>query len=512
MNDIRTITYDSSVTGRKILSFPPELKFYPHREELSHLLNFAKGKDSLMNLAGSTGNIYGLAKDLSSFLSLSEEPYIDIMTITAMAVLGEPGAIRLVYALLMAIPPLERFLEEMIDFHSTIRVMERIERRISSGAKVEESDEWFRKKVMMLSGSLPLPDCFVSDPMKPWLSWSEGVRKAIADPDDRWNEAVIARARVELEAKQQRIRDILVSLDPDKREGLTVSLGAVNEEIKWKKLVLEETAGKQGSSLMILKAALGNQWDRTIASLRKSKAGNLAADILEMQWQKAHTYPQIKNGTAVLRALLMHPAVSKSGKAPDILSCIYILVESSGDGKIDILMQAGRKITEIEGQPGFNVDERILTIDISKVDTSYFLEDDLPTDVDWIEISRSKKLSYKSLVMSYLDNDSFLTQILNNPKATNQPGLVALVAQRCRSLRILSLIANRRDLYTGFNNKMVPLNLVMSPAKIPITAIRKFIHIRYVDKMTLIKLAQRGSSMAREEVRREIDRYLRSAS
>jgi hypothetical protein len=154
----------------------------------------------------------------------------------------------------------------------------------------------------------------------------------------------------------------------------------------------------------------------------------------------------------------------------------------------------------------------MLSIEFSAVDSSYFLEDDLPADVNWMEISNSKKLSFKSLVMSYLDNDSFLTQMLNNPKATNQPGLVALIAQRCRSLRILSMIANRRDLYTGFNNKTVPLNLVMSPARIPLTTIRKFMHIRYIDKMTLVKLSQKGGSQVREEVRREIDRYLRSGS
>ncbi len=512
MNDIRTITYETGANGGKIVPFPPEMVFSGYKGDLVNILPSAKGKQALAALASSPRNIYGLSKELATFLSVSEEPHVDIMTITAMVLTEEPGAIRLVYALLMAIPSLERFLEEIVDFHSTGRVMAKIERRIASGAPVDENDDWFHKKVILLSSSLPLPDCRVTDPRSPWLSWSEGVRKAIADPDDRWNEAIIGRAMVELDAKQHRIRDILVSLDPDRRDRLIVSLGSMNEEIKWKKTVLEETAGKRGGSMMILKATLGFQWDRMIASLRETCAGGLVADILENQLQKAHTYPQIRNGAAVLRALMMHPAVNKSGKAPDILSCVHALVESSHGGKLDLLMNAGRKLPGIEENPGFSVDDRMLSIDFSAVDTSHFLEDDLPADVDWMEISNSKKLSYKSLVMSYLDNDSFLTQMLNNPKATNQPGLVALIAQRCRSLRILSMIANRRDLYTGFNNKTVPMNLVMSPAKIPLTTIRKFMHIRYIDKMTLIKLSQKGGSQVREEVRREIDRYLRSGS
>ena len=94
--------------------------------------------------------------------------------------------------------------------------------------------------------------------------------------------------------------------------------------------------------------------------------------------------------------------------------------------------------------------------------------------------------------MSYLDNDSFLTTMLNNPKATNQPGLVALIAQRCRSLRILSMIANRRDLYTGFNNKTVPMNLVMSPAKIPLTTITFWFFIRLVFHFRSVILKNSG--------------------
>ena len=50
----------------------------------------------------------------------------------------------------------------------------------------------------------------------------------------------------------------------------------------------------------------------------------------------------------------------------------------------------------------------------------------------------------------------------------------------------------------------------MNPAKIPLTSLRKFIHVRYVDKMTLQRLVGRGGNI-REEVRREIQRYLNSS-
>ena len=69
------------------------------------------------------------------------------------------------------------------------------------------------------------------------------------------------------------------------------------------------------------------------------------------------------------------------------------------------------------------------------------------------------------------------------------------------------MIATRRDLYTGFSGKEVPLNLLMNPVRIPVTTLRKFIHVRYIDRPTLQRLSGRGSP-AREEIRREISRYL----
>ena len=81
---------------------------------------------------------------------------------------------------------------------------------------------------------------------------------------------------------------------------------------------------------------------------------------------------------------------------------------------------------------------------------------------------------------------------------------------RCRSLRVLTLVATRRELFTGFANKNVPLNLLKSPCKIPLTLLRKFVHIRYVDKMSLARLTSRGGGI-RDDVRREIQRYLDSS-
>jgi hypothetical protein len=512
MNSINTITYDDKAQGRKLLPFPPELPFYPHLEELGTLSALGSGKDSLIHIAGA-GSIYQVLKDLYSYLSLSEKPYVEILKIASLAALGEPEGIKLLYALFFAVPPLETFLGGIVDFTNIRKVMEKTLPENTIENEVDEREEWFRKKVMLLSISLPLPNSSVSDPEKPWLSWSDGVRKAFVDPDDKWSEAIIERAKVECEATALRIGNIMASMDSSRHEKTTLSLMSLVEELRWKQEILSDTAGRQGRTTMFLQESLGTDWESTISYLKMSKAGHLLAEMLEAQAEKAHTYPQIRSGAAVLRSLAMHPAMQKTSKTPDILSCLHLFIFHAGEGMLDLILPLGKKIAGVNDLPGFSLSDRTLSLDLSGIDNSKFISDDgLPIDVDWVDISESKELSIKSLVMSYLDNDSFLAQLLNNPKATNKPGIVSLIAQRCRSLRVLSLISNRRDLHTGFNNKIVPVNLVMSPAKIPITLLRKFIHIRYIDKMTLIKLSQKGGGMVREEVRREIERYLRTAS
>ena len=59
----------------------------------------------------------------------------------------------------------------------------------------------------------------------------------------------------------------------------------------------------------------------------------------------------------------------------------------------------------------------------------------------------------------------------------------------------------------GIGYEHVPVNLLRNPSRVSLTSLRKFVHVRYVDRMTLQRLAARGSQI-REEVRREIMHYL----
>jgi hypothetical protein len=115
----------------------------------------------------------------------------------------------------------------------------------------------------------------------------------------------------------------------------------------------------------------------------------------------------------------------------------------------------------------------------------------------------------KRLVLANLDNVSMTLGFLRNPKVVAMPGLVAGIVARCRTVRILELIAHDRSLYGGYANKDVPRALLMSPSNVSVKALQKFIHVKYVNRIDLQRMA-RDKAGIRREVGREIQAYLAS--
>lgn len=510
METLRTISYDFEAAGRRIVTIPSELAFSDHYEGLTRIRDFEQRHRELTAIADS-GNLYELSAALSSHLLIAEYPHLDLLTILQMAGSKDPAGIRLLYASMLAIQPATVMVGKMADFRNIKRVMDRIIKKKNSTAPLSEAEEWFSKKVMLLSMSQKLPDTSEYDAERPWHSWSEGVRRALSEADDRWDEAVRERAKAEIEALDMKIRSIVASLDPDRRGAVAIYLGSLSEENRFKMQALDESTGDGRSDPLILRRGLENIWENVIASLRESEAGNLLADMFDAQAKKTHTLPQLKAGASLIRSLNMHPEFRKVAGSVDLPSCLYQFIISAGDGIVEAMVPKGTRLDAIRDSSGFEFEDEVITMDLARLSRGTFVDDDgMPIDVDWTAATLDKQLSYKSLVLSYMDNDSFLVELLNNPKACSKPGVVDLIATRCRSLRVLTLVATRRELFTGFSNKNVPLQLLLSPCKIPLTSLRKFVHIRYVDKMTLAKIAGRGGQI-REEVRREIQRYLESS-
>lgn len=113
------------------------------------------------------------------------------------------------------------------------------------------------------------------------------------------------------------------------------------------------------------------------------------------------------------------------------------------------------------------------------------------------------------LVMSNVQNEAVLCGLLAVPRVAALPGLVESVTIRSRSIKVLLEIANRRDLHTGAANRNVPKALLWHPTAIPVSALRKFVHVRFLDRGELAALCMRGSR-ARPEVRQLAALYLAS--
>ena len=512
MEYTRTVTYDDKIAGRRILPFPPEQPFAGCLGELQQIAPSQGQKDALAEIA-SENNVFKRAGKLAHYLGGSYEPHREILGIASLAASSEITGLRLLYAALLAIPPVNTLVESLAGFSSLTRVMGMISRKEQSGEQLRESEEWFKKKVLMLSMSHPLPNSSRTSEHEPWTGWPEGVRLAIADPDIRWEEAILERAKTELEATDLRVRRIVASLDFEKKERLAVYLFTMAEETRWKIQALEEAHKEFGKATLVMQHILGERWDGIMSELRNTETGSLLVNLFKAQSMKTHPHPQVKAGTAILRALLMNPVFQRSKHAPDSLSCLALFAHSAGNGILELLFRklpGGKSFEALLNLPGLEIRDRSLIIDLRRIPTAQFVDqEEAPCDFDWTDIRLGKGLSYKSLVLSYIDNDSFLAELLNNPKATNKPGVIPLIALRCRSMRVLSIIANRRDLYTGHSNKEVPLNLLVNPARVPLMSLRKFIHVRYVDRMTLQRMATRGFAI-REEIRREVQRYLAS--
>ncbi len=128
-------------------------------------------------------------------------------------------------------------------------------------------------------------------------------------------------------------------------------------------------------------------------------------------------------------------------------------------------------------------------------------------DKDEIDFNSASVTELKHLVMTNIQSISVLLGFLRNPKVVAIPGLVEEVVNRSRNPKVIETIAMVRILHTGFANRSVPLACLRSPVNVPLNVLRKFMHVKYVPKVDLKRLALDKSGI-RKEVGREVKKYL----
>jgi len=135
------------------------------------------------------------------------------------------------------------------------------------------------------------------------------------------------------------------------------------------------------------------------------------------------------------------------------------------------------------------------------------LADDLVPELE--APGKQAPVDVRRLVLSNIANEHVICGLLQSPKVSSLPGLVEQIVIRTRSLKVLLEVANRRELHGGAANRNVPRVLLWHPAGVPVSALRKFVHVRYIDRLELASMASRGSR-ARPEIRQMAAQYLAS--
>ena len=509
MDTTLRINYDTAGIECSAIPVNAELPFSDYLEDMADITSESKDRERISGIA-EEDRVYARAEKLADFLSISMNPCRDILYIMSLAVQGDRAGVRLLFSLLAAEPSPSRVISEYSNFGNLKRLMKDIERRAEGDTKLTERELLFIKKIDILPLSHPLPGG--TDGQGAWRNWEKEVRRGLADPDDRWDNALRERILVELEACLIRINRIMSGIDPELHANTITELINVSDEITWTVKSLKRPGDRSSESSLLIRKSLSAQWDYIRDSLESSAAGRLVNRMFSFQESKVHSYPRVKSGTAVLMAILRHPQISS--RMPDILSCLYLFMESSGEDRIEFVFPSSRIDSSLFGVQGFRIRDNVLTVELREVPNGLFLDEEgLPSEFNWAEVvEEGAGGDYKFLILSNLDNSTFLKHILENPKFSSKPGVVSLISLKCKSSDVLTKIASRRELYTGFANKDVPKNLLMNPARVPVTALRKFIHVRYIDKMSLRQMAsKRGKGgQIREEIRREIEKYLDS--
>ena len=191
----------------------------------------------------------------------------------------------------------------------------------------------------------------------------------------------------------------------------------------------------------------------------------------------------------------------------------HILLTSRNGGSDDL---DGLEIHDgvlVIREPRLDLGDRIWRHDLPTLqemlgaDAPVAAEDDPPADEEQQE-DRSAS-AVKQMVLNNVGSVSILLGFLRNPKVTAIPGLVADVVRRTRTGLVLEVITKDRRLTSGHANKDVPLALVESPVNVPVKTLRKFIHVKYISKTDLGRLAK-DKARLRKEVCEEIQKYLDS--
>ncbi len=289
------------------------------------------------------------------------------------------------------------------------------------------------------------------------------------------------------EAERQRFTEALNS-SPD-----LCDLAELHANLEAKPMPVPELAGRMARLM-----ALGHQL--VAAGKRETELDLVTAALLAQQYDADGEFvmPLTPDLAEIVAAVLLAPS---NGRGLGSWSLEGLEVTAEG-----LVLR----------RPQLGLGDRIWRHDLPTADESdpqaiedTEAEDTEGEDQDEEAARNITTVAFKKMVLNNIDSTTVVLGFLRNPKVVAIPGLVAAVAVRTRSSLALETIASDRTLYTGFANKGVPLACLQSPMNIPVKRLRKFIHVKYVDRCELKRIVK-DRARYRREVVDEVKKYLGS--
>ena len=471
---------------------------------------------------------------------------------------NEPAGARLLAALLDANTPGARLIPRIHSFSSSRRVRVRMAQGQTNAMlrNWEKRFQSLQKQCQERGESIPALQLEASgrpgsEPPYPLLRRclrfivATLYRQSDLTVDDK---ALLATlAHLEVDAYQERISQLASEIDPFRVSAVVKVLPLLSradaeirdlrEFINWIEAgELERAFHKRvPRSFEVM-----DDWERSEFMSAISVAveiGPLAELLINLQ-RNAIPVPQLAASVARLMALAHQLRLAGLRRTDmDLVTAVKIVQEYDAEGELRLplveeLQEAVKGILIGPAQKdglaswplsGFQFDKSCLVLRLPGVGLGDRVwRDDLPVPAESSHETAAslegedqgqeqvsmQATAIKRLVLNNLGTVSVLLGFLRNPKIVAIPGLVNAVAQRCRVAHVLEFIATDRKLYTGFANQDVPLSLIKSPCNIPIKSLRKFIHVKYVSKVELRRMAKDKAGL-RQVVVKEIAAYLK---
>jgi hypothetical protein len=454
-----------------------------------------------------------------------------LKTAARLAVRHDPAGLRLLFGFLEVRRPGVEVMRQIEKLSS----LERVALRITSGSWSEPDEgqetsaglitETFRavSRIGALGHADPetttRPDLLreMIGRLRAWFRRSGSILESGRKLPRAMMETVVAVADLEIRLTERRMSGIASRIDPYDGRGISrlmPILSFYDQDIEHLKTVVSrlDTYYPFQERLITMEQALSTrEIDSIEKALRQDADGLPMAEILSAMRSRPLLDRELGYLVSVVHRLAALRARELEAPEPDVLSVLYdVLVHARGGG-IDLVMEP-EVLDALSGSLDALGVERTapgrLHAAFREDRAAEFVQPDGLPHLALRPAEKAANTSIRDLVQRQLGNDAFMMGLLNNTRVTGLPGIVTMIAIQSRSVRVLSKIASARHLHTGPANKDVPRLLLMSPARIPVNTLKPLVHVRFVSRVDLERLAKSGTEI-RSEVIKEIALYLK---